>query len=419
MAHWRHRKERRAAGAPVDTAKLIALCALAAGGFVLLFGVAFGTLTAVMARTIVTPPGKRKQDVGIRAVDLGMQTITLDATADSVLPGRYGLWFDDDTGHLRLGEIIRSTPATVTRRIDGVDFGDPRRSNSGRLSGWYYLGPWDLGIGYEDVLIPTLVGPAPAWFIPAETSGVPETTSVPETSGAPDRWVIQVHGRAVTRQETLRAVHTFREAGYNSLLVSYRNDGVAPASADGRYGLGDTEWMDVDAAIAWALDHGATQVVLMGWSMGGAIALQTATRSAHRDVIAGIILDSPVIEWADVVEFQGTLARLPAGVAAGAMHLLGQPWGAAVTGQDVPIDFSRLDFVARAEELTLPMLIMHSDDDGYVPVTGSRALAARRGDIVTFVPFVRARHTKLWNYDPDAWNGAIRTWLSEVFDNAT
>ena len=411
MAYWQHRAARRSAQRAISPAKLLVIGALAAGGIVLSLAVAFGTLTTVMARTIVTPPRKRKQDVGIQAVDVALGTITLQATEDSVLPGRYGLWFGNDTGHLRLGEIIRSTPATVTRRIDGVDFGDPQHSGIGRLSGWYYLGPWDLGLDYEDVLIPTLIGPSPAWFIPAGRPGDPQDT------GETDRWVIQVHGRAVTRQETLRSVTPFREAGYNSLLISYRNDGIAPASPDGRYGLGDTEWRDVDSAIAWAIERGATNVVLMGWSMGGAIALQTATRSAHRDVIDGIVLDSPVIEWADVVDYQGTLLGLPNGVATGAMHLLGQPWASAVTGQEVPIDFDRLDFVARAEELTLPMLIMHSDDDGYVPATGSRALAAKRPDIVTFVPFARARHTKLWNYDPDAWGGAIRTWLADVIPN--
>ena len=40
--------------------------------------------------------------------------------------------------------------------------------------------------------------------------------------------------------------------------------------------------------------------------------------------------------------------------------------------------------------------------------------ADRRPDIVTFVAFSEARHTKLWNYDPDRWNGEIAAWLAAL-----
>jgi hypothetical protein len=60
------------------------------------------------------------------------------------------------------------------------------------------------------------------------------------------------------------------------------------------------------------------------------------------------------------------------------------------------------------------VLLLHSDDDGFVPSTASRALAAARPDIVTFVPFEVARHTKLWNYDRTRWEDAIRNWLDTL-----
>ena len=70
--------------------------------------------------------------------------------------------------------------------------------------------------------------------------------------------------------------------------------------------------------------------------------------------------------------------------------------------------------VARAEELDRPILLLHSDDDGFVPSDASRRLAESRPDIVTFVPFTVARHTKLWNYDEARWNTAIRDWLASI-----
>lgn len=395
-------KQRRGTG----SITALAVAGLVLAGAAATFALGIGVLAAVMARRIVTPPTRRKDDTRVHGVDLSAGTITLQSTPDSVLPGDYSFWFSVETGHARLGEIMHSTPAAVTRRILGVDFGDLESATRGRLGGYAYLAPADLGYEFEDVLIPTDAGQAPAWFFPAAEEE------------ANWRWVIQVHGRAVQRQETLRAVPVFREAGYSSLLVSYRNDGEAPASGDQRYGLGDTEWQDVEAAIGFARSRGATSIVLMGWSMGGAIALQAATRTGHGDVIAGVVLDSPVIDWADVVSFQGSTLRLPAPVMSGAMRVMGRRWGRRLTGQAQPIDFERLDFVARAQDLAVPILLLHSDDDGYVPSTPSRALAVLRPDIVTFVPFTVARHTKLWNYDRDGWNLAIRSWLAGLDSSA-
>ncbi|MGO4782455.1 alpha/beta hydrolase family protein [Cryobacterium sp. W22_MBD10_FK3] len=359
--------------------------------------VAVGVLAGVMARRIVTPPTRRSDDTRVFDVDLAGGTITLNATADAVLPGEYSFWFAADSGHARLGGIEARTTKTVTRRILSVDFGDIAAATTGRLGGYSFLGPWDLGLEFSNVTVPTELGPAPAWLIPAA-----------EPCG---RWVIQVHGRGVRRQETLRAVPVFHRAGYSCLLVSYRNDGDAPPSADGRFGLGDTEWRDVEAAIDFAVRNGATQIVLMGWSMGGAIALQAATRASHDGRLTGIVLESPVIDWADVVAYQALTLRLPQVVVRGALVVMGRHWGRAVTGLHLPIDFPRLNFVNRADDLSLPILILHSDDDGYVPSAPSRRLAERRPDIVTLVPFAVARHTKLWNYDPTAWNAAILGWL--------
>lgn len=357
-------------------------------------------LSLVMARTVVTPPRSRPEDIVVLDVDDAEGTVTLSPSLDAVVPGRYGLWFSKDTGHARLGEIVRRSPRSVTRRVLGVDFGELALATRGRFSGWFYLSPRDLGYPFEDVDVVTPLGPAPAWLIPAAT-----------TTG---RWVIQVHGRAVNRAETLRAVPVFRDAGYTSLLMSYRNDGDAPASGDGRYALGDAEWTDVESAIRFALDRGAREVVLMGWSMGGATVLQAATRSSFAGVVRGLVLDSPVVSWAATLKFQARLLHLPGFIGSAAFAVMGWSWGRPVTGQDTPIDRGRLDLVRNAAMLTLPVLLLHSDDDGYVPSAASHALAAARPDIVAMETFSVARHTKLWNYDPERWNRTIAQWLAAL-----
>lgn len=363
--------------------------------------VATAAVSVIVARKVIVPPSRREEDVAIRAVDLEAGLVELESTADSRLPGEYSFWFTRESGHARLGEIVASTPRSVTRRLLGVDRGDLERARRGRLTGWFYLTPADLGVPFEDVAIATPVGDAPAWLIPAPGS---DST----------RWAIHVHGRAVRRPETLRAVPIFRDAGYSSLVVSYRNDGEAPRSDDFRYALGDREWIDVDAAMSFAVSRGATEIVLVGWSMGGATVLQALTRSPHRDLVTGVVLESPVVDWIAALDFQVRMRRLPVFVRSFVVLLFQNRWGRIFTGLAEPLDVDRLDFVARARELDRPMLILHSDDDGFVPSTASRALAVARPDIVSYEAFQVARHTKLWNYDRARWEGAIRGFLTRL-----
>lgn len=372
--------------------------AIGAGSVVAAGAVAAAVITVVFARTVVTPPKKRAEDVRILGHD--ESTVVLSPTIDSMTPGRYSLWFRQDTGHARVGEILSYTDTTVTRQLLAVDWGELEGAHRGRLGGWFFTGPADLGFPFEDVEVATELGPAPAWLVPAASPS--------------SRWVIAVHGRAVRREETLRAVPVFREAGYTSLLVSYRNDGDAPRTPDHRYSLGDTEWVDVESAMRFALDRGAKSIVLMGWSMGGATVLQALTRSPLAAHVTGVVLESPVVDWVTALRYQGVANRLPRPLQWGVLKLLAQPWARVLTGQATPIDLKRLDIVTRAGELATPILLLHSEDDGYIPATASRALAVARPDIVTFEEFTTARHTKLWNYDPDRWNAAISRWLTKL-----
>ena len=362
--------------------------------------------TALVARRIVTPPRRRDADIRILAVDRDPdegepERITVSATPDTVLAGRYGLWFDDDRGYARMGEVLVRDGERVTRELLSVDSGVLVPGLRGRISGWFHRHPRELGLPVEEVLVETEGGPAPAWLVPAE-------------EGA-DRWVVQVHGRAAARGEAIRAVPVFRDAGYSSLIISYRNDPEAPPSPDGRYGLGDTEWRDVEAAVELAVERGATEIVLMGWSMGGATVLQAAMRMApqRQELLRGIVLESPVVDWYTTLEFQAATLRVPRALRLGALSAISRPWGAAFTGQRAPIDLRAMDLVTRHLELVLPTLILHSDDDGFVPSTASRALAEARPDIVRLEAFDTARHVKLWNYDRERWEGALRRWLSE------
>nr|WP_241249360.1 alpha/beta fold hydrolase [Agrococcus sp. KRD186] len=222
-------------------------------------------------------------------------------------------------------------------------------------------------------------------------------------------WCVQVHGRGVTRRETIRAAPIYLERGIPVMAVSYRNDTEAPPSRHGKYRLGLDEWRDVDDAIELALARGAERIVLQGWSMGGQIALQVARRSRHRRRIAGLVLDSPVVGWRPTLMLQVALVRLPAWLVDTAVGLLGSP--ASMLSGSRSLDFDELDNVLHADALSQPILLLHSADDGYVPPDASRALAEARPDLVDYREWTTARHTKLWNFDRTRYEQHVRDWL--------
>lgn len=371
-----------------------------AAGSVLMAGAVFaGAVTTGVARRITAPGKGTPVLTTVLGVDAARGWIRFDATDDAALAGRYSFWFDGGRGHARVGRILERGNGSVTRELLGVDVGTVEAGQTGRFNGWVYLSPASLDVPYDDVRVQTTLGAVPAWEVPAEGFDSP-------------RWAVLVHGRATVRQEVLRAVPVFRAAGYSTLLVSYRDDGEAPPSANPRYGLEDAEWLDVESAILHALDQGAREIVLMGWSMGGAIVLQTATRSRLASVVTGIVLESPVLSWAEALLHQGDALDLPGPVKRGALTLVSSRWGARLTGHDEPIDVRSLELVARVEDLAVPVLVLHSEDDGFAPIESSRRLARERPDLVQLVPFSIARHTKLWNHDPERWEGAIAAWLS-------
>ena len=364
--------------------------ALLALGAALLSLLVFG-----IARRVVTP-AQRAKDTAILAVDTGAQTIELQRTLDSELPGRYGLFTTGTYGYVKLGAVLSADATSVRRKLLTKIEPGARVDRGATFSGWYYSSPSELHLRWENVLIGSPAGPCPAWFFPASSS----------------TWVIQVHGRGAARAECLRAVPVLHAAGLPNLVVSYRNDGEAPRSRGGAYALGASEWRDVDAAIAYALRHGAERVILMGWSMGGAVSLQAAVNSGNRDRIAGLILESPVVDWRTVLRFQARESGMRAPLPDLAMGALSVPLTARLSGAEDAIPFDRLDMVARADELTMPILILHSDDDGFVPSDASHALKDARPELVTMPRFTVARHTKLWNYDQTGWTAAIDEWLA-------
>ncbi len=295
-------------------------------------------------------------------------------------------------------EVLDRGPGRVARIVTGTAPGfTPSADERGSWSGIYFMTPADAGLTAHDVGISTPSGTAPAWRV--DGNGEHSTT-----------WAIHIHGLGSPRAGTLRGVQVATEQGYTSLVVSYRNDGEGPRNGSGRSTLGATEVDDVDAAIQYAIDHGARQIVLFGWSMGAQVALQLAARPQHQQLIAGLVLESPVLDWVATIKANCARAGLPAAAGLLALPWLTSPFLARAIGLPASIPLRDLDWVARAHELAVPTLILHGKDDDSAPSAVSRKLAALRPDLVQLELF-DADHTMTWNSDQERWRSTVAAWL--------
>lgn len=369
---------------------------LAIGGAMV--GAAGAALGWTIARKLTAPVGPRRINLTLRGVEVNgdRQLLLLDRTCDTEAPGTYNLWFERG-GWAQLGNEVEDRGQNqVARALVGVSPGlTPRAGDRVSWSGIYYATPADAGLDASDIVISTAVGPAPAWRINGDTS----------------IWAIHVHGLGSPRAGTLRGVQVATELGFTSLVVSYRNDGEGPTEGSGRSTLGAAETEDVEAAISYAVRRGAERIVLFGWSMGAAIALQIAHRSDYAPLVAGLVLDSPVLNWVDVIKANCKRAGLPRSAG-----LLAVPWltlapFARLIGLPCQIPLRDSDWVARANELSVPTLILHGANDDSVPIDTSFALAKRRPDLVRLESF-DAGHTLAWNSDTDRWRATVSAWLS-------
>jgi len=367
--------------------------AVAAGGALAGFGL-------VIAKSLTAPASARTYDLVIRDVDNSGERpiIILDRTPRTSAPGLYCL-IAENGGWVRLSHaVVDRGSQLVGREV----LGDLSQGLTAGIrvswSGIFFQSPEEAGLEAMDVEVHTDVGSAPAWIITAR-------------GGLSTCWAIHIHGLGSPRAGTLRGVQVASEAGLTSLVVTYRNDGEGPTVGSGRSELGASEVDDVLAAVRFARDNGARSVVLFGWSMGASIALQLADNPELRGVVTGLVLESPVLDWVATIGANCERLGLPAWTGTLALPWLNVGRLARLTGLAGPLTLSHFDWIARADELSLPTLILHGTLDTSSPFHLSTQLRKLRPDVVDLNAF-EADHTMSWNSDSELWRAVLHTWLT-------
>jgi hypothetical protein len=328
------------------------------------------------------PPAKTGQSILGRTDS----TITLALTAKARRPGFWAIEWPEGLG--RIGPLISLDTDRVTTRFQLLSGAPP--DTSSRLAGFARDADpltW-LGVEFENVIVPSRIGPLPAWFVP----------------GSDSTWAIFMHGRAATRAEVLRMLPAYRSLGLPCLIPSYRNDENAPHVAGGTYRFGLTEWLDLEDAVRYARGQGARQVIVVGCSMGGGIVAQYLRRSEIRDLARVAVLDAPALDWNAVIGLAGRQRRMP-----GFITELGKIAASMRSG----IRWEDLDQILHAAEFSTPMLVLHGEVDATVPIELSERFAAVRPDLVTLHRTPGAGHVESANVDPDGYAATISGWLRE------
>ncbi len=340
------------------------------------------------------PAGFRGPELLVHAASPG--EVTLSRTVQSVRPGRYGL--AGPGCRAIVGEVLGPDGGadTVVRHLEQVSEGELRPGSRVRLTPQLYAGePFRaLGISSAEVDIHTGLGPMPAWYL----------------TGERDLWVILLHGLGTTREQAMNLMPFLRRHKLPLLVPSYRGDPGAPAPPGGLGRLGTTEWQDVDAAIRYAVRYGARRVLLLGWSVGGTMALRAAAQSGVRDRIAGMVLDSPVLDWRVTLRALAAERRVPAPL----RPLLP---GAARGRLGMP-DASRVGLPAEADlpgRRMPPVLVFHGPGDTIAPWRASRELARRHPESVVLETVPDAQHAAMWNAAPGPYEERLRRFLTPLY----
>lgn len=222
-----------------------------------------------------------------------------------------------------------------------------------------------------------------AWYIPSDS----------------DTALIIIHGHKTNRSQCLHHIRHF--GGQWSLLVpDLRGHGESQGN---KVTFGYEEMHDIEACVSWLNEHGYDKIILLGLSMGGAVAVSYASQY---DGISGVITE-------------GTYHDLFAGIEIG-LCKSGLGW--------LPLSGMILRFMSWLGGFTLPrspeqdlktikcpVLVLQSENDEYTPRESGIRLHSANPENVRLVIMPCSRHTHLASEHPGNYNDVIQEFVASCF----
>lgn len=214
---------------------------------------------------------------------------------------------------------------------------------------------------------------------------------------------IQFHGyRSTAFRDFCGGNKLAREAGQNTLLVDQRAHGK---SGGNTICFGVRERLDCKAWVDYAVKRFGNNVniFLAGVSMGAATVLMASDLDLPKNV-RGIIADCPYSDPKDIIrKVCKEDMRLPTFLCAFA-------WlGAWMFGKGLRL--SKSSAVGSVKNSEIPVLLVHGEADGFVPVEMSRLISDAGADNITFESFPGADHGFSFIADSERYKKALNEFI--------
>jgi dipeptidyl aminopeptidase/acylaminoacyl peptidase len=216
--------------------------------------------------------------------------------------------------------------------------------------------PAQYGLTYEEVAFPSRDGlTLRGWFIPA-----------PEARGT----VVFCHGQAGSMDPDVKYAPVFHERGYNVLMFDFRGHG----RSEGRHvSMGYYERQDLLGATDYLQSRGIDHVGVIGFSMGGAVAMATAP---HTEAIRAVVSDGGFARLSDTIGAGVRAQGLPGFLTSLVGHLI--LW---LMGLRLGCSLSEADPIRWVDKMApRALFIIQGALDPFVAVEEARELYVKAGE---------------------------------------
>lgn len=231
--------------------------------------------------------------------------------------------------------------------------------------------PADAGLVYEELqLVTDDAVQLHAWYVPArQARGV----------------ILFCHGNAGTIADRLATLELLNELGFAVLIFDYRGYGRSDGepSEQGTYHDAEAAWQYLRAR-----DYAAVEIVIMGRSLGAAVAAQLADRHTP----AALVLESSFTSVPDVAAQLYPL--LP-------VRLLSR------------FSYNTLE---RLPRIQAPLLIVHSRDDEIIPYSHGRRLFQAANEPKQFLPLKGGHNDAIYASGIDYYRRGLDEFFQRYVD---
>ena len=192
-----------------------------------------------------------------------------------------------------------------------------------------------------------------------------------------------------------------REMEHNTLLIDQRGHGKSGGNA---ITFGIKERYDLLSWINYAVSRFGEdlKIILCGVSMGGSTVIMASDLELPKNVV-GIVADCPFSDPKEIISKVSSDLKIPPSLSMPLISIGARLYGGFRLGEA-----SAIESIKNAK---VPILIIHGEDDGFVPCYMSDALYNAAPEKVSFEKFPGANHGICYMVDCERYQKATRDFI--------